>query len=133
MTKSYSLHKKMETQNKNSPTLSIMTLPHSAPTTITKTQLGLTPHSHLLHTMSIIPPRFTLPHLPLRHIVFYPSNRPSIRRLAQQITDLGYLVQVHLFLYNYLQSLSRADQHWAEVIAGATLVIEPVQLWDLWE
>ena len=55
MTKSYSLHKKMETQNKNSPTLSIMTLPHSAPTTITKTQLGLTPHSHLLQTISIIP------------------------------------------------------------------------------
>jgi len=40
MTTFYSLHKKMETQNKKSPTFPIMTLPHNAPTTITKHTAG---------------------------------------------------------------------------------------------
>ncbi len=81
--------------------------------------------------MYTIPPGFTLLHLPLgEFVIIYPINQPSIRTLVRQIAELGYSIEVYLFLNNNLLSLPPGDRHWAEVIGTAILVIVPPTLSD---
>jgi len=84
MTTSYSLHKKMETQNKKSPTFPVMTLPHNASTTITKhTAQHLTvilEASYHNYSFSLETTHIKIYHAASLHADRTPSHTPSLPR-----------------------------------------------------
>jgi hypothetical protein len=73
--------------------------------------------------MSSVPPGLSSLRLPLGDIVHYPTGRPSIRVLAQEIAALGYKVSVFPLAHPDLRPLTPGVWHNSVVIGNIIICI----------
>jgi hypothetical protein len=73
--------------------------------------------------MSAVPPGLSPLRLPLGDIVFYPTGRPCLRLLTNQITALGYSVLGFPLSHTDLSQLPSGVWHCAVVIGDFILFV----------